>query len=257
MPVALGGQALGFDLARASEITVGAPEAFVPIPCTLIARRAGKELARREAPIDLGGRACFEALRAGRLPAPRRGSGPITYVSLISGPGEYVGQRRSYFFREGVVVRDAGTHSYMQNGVVFRRSNPHRGVGVQVGAITSPDHPARGAFGPRNRGSVQVGAITSPDHWSFRFEAPLNQTLRAGNYPGTRRVGFDGEQPELDYSCHHRANSHISGHFVVWEIEFSGKDVKRLAVDFVAHTADNGGELPALYGMIRYNSTFE
>jgi len=232
-PVALGGQALEFDLARASEIMVEAPEAIVPVPCTLIARRAGEERARREAPIELGGLACFEALRAGRLAAPRRGSGPITYVSLISSPGEYVGQGRTYFFREGVAVRDTATHSYMQNGVVFRRSNPQRGV------------------------DVQLGAITSKDHWSFRFEAPLNQTLHAGDYPGTHRVGLDGQQPELDFGCGHRGNSRISGHFAVWEIEFSGGDVKRLAVDFVAHTAENGAELPALYGMIRYNSTFE
>ena len=61
-PVALGGQALEFDLARATEITVEAPEAPVAIPCTLTASRAGNELARREASIKLGGRACFEAL---------------------------------------------------------------------------------------------------------------------------------------------------------------------------------------------------
>ena len=152
---------------------------------------------------------------------------------MISSPGEYAGQGRSYFFREGIAIRDTANHSYVQNGVLLRRSNAQRGV------------------------DVQVGAITSKDHWSFRFEAPLNRTLGVGDYPATRRVGFGGEQAELDFSRGHRSNSRISGHFAVWEIEFSGRDVKRLAVDFVAHTAENGAELPALYGMIRYNSTFE
>ena len=91
MPVAMGGQAITFDLARALEITVEPPKAFVPIACTLIARRAGEEVARLEAPIDLAGTACFEALQAGRFPPPSRGSAPITYVSLVSSPGEYVG----------------------------------------------------------------------------------------------------------------------------------------------------------------------
>jgi hypothetical protein len=70
-------------------------------------------------------------------------------------------------------------------------------------------------------------------------------------------LGLDGERPELDYSGRGRGIDQISGRFVVWEIEFSGNDVKRLAVDFVAHPIDAGKEGPPLYGMIRYNSTFD
>jgi hypothetical protein len=98
---------------------------------------------------------------------------------------------------------------------------------------------------------VDVGAITDRDHWSFRFEAPQGQALGPGDYPQTRRIDIDQERPELDYSGRGRGNSQVSGHFVVWEVEFAENAVKRLAVDFVAEAGS------PLYGMIRYNSTFE
>ena len=105
---------------------------------------------------------------------------------------------------------------------------------------------------------VEVGAPASPDRWSFRFEAPLDQALQPGDYPDTRRIDEDQERPELDYAGRRRGINQVSGRFVVWEVEFSANEVKRLAVDFVAHPVQNGHELrPPLYGMIRYNSTFE
>jgi S1-C subfamily serine protease len=255
MPVALGGQALTFDLARASVITVAPPKEFAPIPCTLIARRAGDEVARLEVPIDLEGRACFEAMRAGRFPRPRRGA-PITYVSLVFSPGERVGNGRSLFYREGRLVlspgervengrslfyrdgltlRSTGGDRHMVDGRIFQRAYTNRGVHVDVNV-----------------------ASASPQGCSFRFEAPMGQVLQPGDYPRARRSGLDGELPELDYSgLGLYSSSQISGRFVVWEIESSGSDIKRLAVDFVAHPIYNGKEGPPVYGMIRYNSTFE
>ncbi len=85
----------------------------------------------------------------------------------------------------------------------------------------------------------------------------MGQEFHAGDYPGARRIDPQGQLPELDYSGRGRGNTQATGRFVVWEIEFSGNDVKRLAVDFVGHSIDAGKEGPPLYGMIRYNSTFE
>jgi S1-C subfamily serine protease len=234
MPVALGGQALTFDLARASMITVEPPKEFAPIPCTLIARRGGDEVARLDVPINLEGRACFEAMRAGRFPRPRRGA-PITYVSLVISPGERAGNGRSLFYRGGLNLRSTGGDRHMVDGRILQRAFTQRGVHVNVAV-----------------------ASKNPQGWSFRFEAPMGQVLQPGDYPEARRFGLDGELPELDYSgLGLYGSSQISGRFVVWEIESSGSDIKRLAVDFVAHPIYNGKEGPPVYGMIRYNSTFE
>ena len=43
--------------------------------------------------------------------------------------------------------------------------------------------------------------------------------------------------------------------FVVWEFEVEGKEVKKLALDFVQRTTKVGNK--PLSGMIRYNSSFE
>jgi hypothetical protein len=233
MPVAIGGQALTFDLARASMITVEPPREFAPIPCTLIARRTGDEVARLEVPIDLEGRACFEAMRAGRFPRPRCGA-PITYVSLFQSPSERAGNGRSFFYRDGLTLRSTGGDRHMVDGRIFQRAYTNRGVHVDVKVASTP-----------------------PQGWSFRFEAPMGQLLQPGDYPGARRFGLDGGLPELDYSGPLYGSSQISGRFVVWEIASSEKKVERLAVDFVAYPIENGKECPPLYGMIRYNSTFE
>jgi hypothetical protein len=233
IPVTVGGQSLDVDLAQASEIHVAAPESFDPIPCTVIARRAGAEKARLATPIDLGGRSCFEALRADRFSPPRRASAPVTYISIVSSPGEYVGEGRTFHFREGIVVRSVGYSRYLENGVLVSRANSLRGV------------------------DVEVGAITSRDHWSFRFEASLNQNLRAGDYLDARRIDVTGEHPEIHYGGRGRGHGMLSGRFVVWEVELSGNEIKRLAVDFVAHGRENGRDSPPLFGMIRYQSSFE
>ncbi len=128
-PVVVGGQALTFDLARASVIAVEPPHEFVPIPCTLIARRAGEEVARLELPIDLAGGACFEAMRAGRFVPPRRCT-PITYVSVVSSPGEYLGAGGAFVFRDRLTVQSTGVARYMVDGRIFQRTNTLRGVRV-------------------------------------------------------------------------------------------------------------------------------
>jgi hypothetical protein len=239
VPVAVGGQVLQLDLRRASEIMVEGPKAFPRIPCTVIARRTGAEVARAEARIDLPvGHACFEALRAGQFPPPRRSIAPMTYVSLISSPQmEHFGQGRSYFFQPDVIAPGAGRAD--RTGVRFWRAFPFERIDGQLGAIFN-------------------GAIFNQDHWTFTLEAPSNQTLDAGYFLNPHRVGTGAEWARLSFRHGSRGGS-FSGGFVVWEIELAKNQphVTRLAVDFAAHAAADGREIPALYGMIRLNSTFE
>ncbi len=268
--VTVGGQPLTVDLGRARMIAVKPPVEFPAILCTVVARRAAREVSRLDAPIYREDRVapCLEAVRDGRFIRPARSDTPVTYVSFVSGtPERFDGERyqdkpfeseypdRSVAFAEGdVTVRLIGVENVARVDMVA-------GVGQRVQRTNR----ARGV-------TVTTAPPGKPDLWQFEFEAPHGQILAAGDYPDARGMDVGGDAPEVRFSApielvkglSHLANQLFgvqtsgTGHFVVWEIEVNDNQVTRLAVDFVGRCQlfDGYRHVNPYYGMIRYRSTF-
>jgi hypothetical protein len=177
------------------------------------------------------------------------------YVSLICSPGVAGDEGGCFLFKERIEARPTGAFNYMVDGRVFRRSSTSRGVTVKVDVDAKPV-PWSSRFnpgGPPRPAPPQLRQTL----WTFRFEAPTGQPLNVGDYRGATRIDIEGEAPELDYSGPIPLASVDRGRFVVWEVEFAGNELKRLAIDFVANGRPNGNDVPPVFGMIRYNSTFD
>jgi hypothetical protein len=229
----LGEQRIPLDLSAARWITVDAPREFPAVPCAIVVTREGKEVARLERLIHLGGGGGFEALKAGLFLSPRRSETATTYFSVIVSPGTYIGEGRSQFTREGIKVQLLGVEQHLVNGHVLLRRDLSRGV------------------------RIDVGGTADSSHWSVRCEAPRGQALRQCHYPNAVRIDANGERPELDVQSPNWRPSQHSGQFRVWELETAENRVTRLAIDFVQYADLNGAPASPVYGMIRYASSFQ
>jgi hypothetical protein len=98
------------------------------------------------------------------------------------------------------------------------------------------------------------GVNISVDGWDIDIGAPDGQFLQVGEYQGAKRYAFSGNSPGIDFRGQGRGSNTIAGSFVVWEIEFDGNQLTRLAIDFVQRSEEVG---PPLSGSLRINSTFE
>lgn len=101
---------------------------------------------------------------------------------------------------------------------------------------------------------IPRGMQTSVDGWTLRVRAPMNQTLKEGEFFNARRFDAKGVAPELEFSGKGRYSNSIVGEFVVWEIDMKDNKVNKLAVDFVQRAADKA--MP-LKGRLRINSSLE
>ncbi len=157
--VTVGGQPLTVDLGRARMIAVKPPVEFPAILCTVVARRAAREVGL-DAPIYREDRVapCLEAVRDGRSIRLARSDTPVTYVRFVSGtPERFDGERfldkpsesqyrdRPVAFGEGDVnVRRIGVESVARIDMVacvgqrVQRTNRARGV-----TVTRPARQAR------------------------------------------------------------------------------------------------------------------
>jgi hypothetical protein len=98
------------------------------------------------------------------------------------------------------------------------------------------------------------GVTINVDGWNIHFGAPRGQFLAVGEYDNAKRFPFSDDAPGIEFFGKGRGGNQMAGKFVVWELEFKGNQVSRLAIDFVQRCE---GTMPPLYGMIRINSSFE
>ena len=94
----------------------------------------------------------------------------------------------------------------------------------------------------------------SVDGWEIAFAAPRGKVMQPGEFPNAKRFPFNEESPGLDFSGHGRGSNIVGGKYVIWELEKKGDNIEKLAVDFIYRSEGSG---PPLYGMLRFNSSFE
>lgn len=212
LPMKVGGQSLSLNLKGAIQLDIDSSDAMTAATCTVIARQGGKEVGRITAPVYLEGvaRASLEALREGKFIRPPRSAAPISYLRVVSSPGEFIGQGKSY--------------SYGGGEFVVQRSD--RGVQILEGESSG---------------------------WRINFGGPRGGFLEVGEYLDAKRYGLSDASPGMEFAGHGRGANKITGKFVVWELEFDGNRVARLAVDFIQYSEETP---QPLYGMLRFNSLF-
>lgn len=92
------------------------------------------------------------------------------------------------------------------------------------------------------------------DGWTLDIAGPKGQFPQVGEYREAKRAPFNGESPGLNFSGKGRGSNKLSGEFVVWELEVTGDQITRLAIDFVQRSEGAG---PPLTGQLRFNSSHE
>jgi hypothetical protein len=125
---------------------------------------------------------------------------------------------------KGDYIGQGKTYSYPGDVLTVRRND--RGVNISVGGLGG---------------------------WQISFGAPTGQFLAVGEYLDAKRYPFSGPSPGIEFTGQGRGCNQISGEFVVWELEFKGNEVAKLAIDFVQRCETT---MPPLYGRLRYQSSF-
>jgi hypothetical protein len=101
--------------------------------------------------------------------------------------------------------------------------------------------------------TVMVHASAAPDVWRLDFAPVQANPLGVGEYTGITRQAT-AQTPGLYVAKSGRLADKTGGSFRVWEAEFEGNKVTRLAIDFM----QTSGDFPqVLYGSVRYNSSYE
>ncbi len=142
-------------------------------------------------------------------------STPQTFLTLISQPGDYVGQ--------------GTTETYTPADGPFSVTN-------------TPDSV-----------SISFHTPSYSDFWTLQFGAPTSQKFGHGEYEGAQRTAFRSPtRPGVDVSGDGRGCNTDAGRFLVTDFALNTDGtVARLAIDFEQHCE---GAVPALYGSLRYNS---
>jgi hypothetical protein len=124
--------------------------------------------------------------------------------------------------------------------------------GDYIGQGKTYSYPAEAVTVRRNDRGVNI-SIGGPTGWHISFGAPNGRFLEVGEYLDARRYPFSGASPGIEFTGEGRGCNQISGQFMVWELEFKGNEVTKLAIDFVQRCEN---KMPPLYGRIRYQSSF-
>ena len=103
-------------------------------------------------------------------------------------------------------------------------------------------------------GRTDRGVQIRADGWEILLGAPPGRSLEVGEYLNAKRYSFSGDAPGIEFTGNGRGCNKIFGNFVVWELEWKGDEVVRLAIDFVQHCEEI---TPSLYGVLRFNSSFQ
>ncbi len=227
------GQRLKVDLGRADMIAVKGPEAFPGLACTIVARRAGREVDRLDTTIYQEDRVwpCLEALRAGRFIRPARSDTPITHMALAIGSGL---PEQPLDFEDGEFT-----------------------VGLRVPDDFARDDPATGIPKMVDRRGFKRGVtITFPgrQHWELVFEAPHCQELEAGVYTVAAEQDLPTASPQIKLASDTYWDPKLSARFEVWEIEVKEGVITRLALDFAGHGTGAIKNRQDFSGIVRYHS---
>lgn len=149
-----------------------------------------------------------------------------TALRLVSETGDFVGQG----IRQTIIPAE-GTFSAER--IPTDTSDPERhGVGISF------------------RGFDFLG-----DRWSLRFGAPMDATLMPGIYENATELPFQATtEPGLRVDSNGRACGDLTGRFEVLEAVYGPSgEIEKFAANFEQHC---GGEPPALFGEVRFNSSF-
>ena len=149
------------------------------------------------------------------LPNIASASTPQTFLTLISQPGDAVGQ--------GV------TETYTPSDGTFSVTNATNTVSI---AFQTP---------------------TVGHFWSLQFGSPTSEKFGLGEYEGAQRTAFRSPtRPGVEVSGDGRGCNIDTGRFLVSDFALnSDGTIARLAIDFEQHCE---GAPAALYGSFRYNS---
>jgi hypothetical protein len=149
------------------------------------------------------------------LPAFAFGATPQTFLTLISQPGDYVGQ--------GI------TQTFTPADGTFSVSNSSDAV------------------------SISFNTPTFSQFWYLDFGSATTVKFGGGEYDGAQRTAFRSPtRPGIDVSGDGRGCNTDTGRFLVSDFALnSDGTIARLAIDFEQHCE---GAPPALYGSFRYNS---
>ena len=142
-------------------------------------------------------------------------STPQTFLTLISQPGDLVGQ--------------GATETYTPSDGTFSVTNSTNTV------------------------SISFQTPTVSHFWSLQFGSPTSHKFGRGEYEGAQRTAFRSPtRPGIDVSGDGRGCNTDTGRFLVTDFALnSDGTIARLAIDFEQHCE---GASPALYGSFRYNS---
>jgi hypothetical protein len=230
------GQRLKVDLARAEMIAVKCPEEFPGLTCTIIARRAGREVGRLDTTIYQEDRVwpCLEALRAGRFIRPARSETPVTHIAVALGPT----------LPERPLDLEEGDFS----------------VGLRVPANFDSDDPTTGIPTMVDRHEYKRGVTIKsllPHGWEIEFEAPHSQEFEEGVYTVAGPQNLRAISPRIKHTTPDLfLRQDFTAQFVVWEIDVKQGVVTRLAIDFAGNGEGFKNNRVPFSGMIRYHSHF-
>lgn len=107
---------------------------------------------------------------------------------------------------------------------------------------------SQGAYSNAASFSVKKGS----EYWSLDFVGPDYTFATPGHYADALRWPFHDDHPGLSFSGDGRGNNKLTGEFTVYEIEYSGTALTKLAIDFVQF--DEGVERDWVRGSLRFNS---
>ncbi len=255
------------DLKAVTGILVNPREASDPntAGCTLVARRAGTIVARLDSEIYFqdSQEPSLETLSQDRFIRPHRSLTPVTSLRLHVPQGDRIGecQRKDLLneFQRRLISNPSGAASG-EKSFLFESGK----FSINYGFTTEKD-----LFGP---GSLVFGHEYSS--WRMEFRLPADQHIESGEY-----VLVDDVQPHS--WCGRTITASLSqnqllrniqpvndgraeyfGRIRVWELERRGREVDRLAIDFILRLKKHGDQPaavagPPLVGMLRVGSSFE
>lgn len=144
------------------------------------------------------------------------GTTPQTFITLISQPGDYIGQ--------GI------TQTYTAANGTFSVSNSS------------------------DSASVSFHTSDYSQFWYLDFGSPSTGKFGRGEFDGAQRTAFRSPtRPGIDVSGDGRGCNIATGRFLVSDFALNlDGTIARLAIDFEQHCE---GATPALYGSVRYNSS--
>jgi S1-C subfamily serine protease len=170
--------------------------------------------------------------------------------------GKEIGRQETNVYLEGV---QRATMEALRDGKFIKPLRSAAPTTYLKAISTAGDYIGQGKTFDYKGDSLRVQGNSAAVHinvgpWDIEFAAPQGQNLAPGEYPNAKRYPFNDDSPGLSFSGDGRGSNEVGGHFVVWELEIERGRITKFAVDFIYRSEGSG---PPLYGMLRFNSSFE